>query len=277
MKKRILVAVDGSAGAAAAEAWSIGAAQSWDADLIVVGVADPTTCAAGAFDDEKQRISAAVEAGRDTTSAGLASVTRRVEEGDARAVIQQVARDEHVDLVVVGATGTEWFPAIHLGHVGHHLASHARVSTVVVPPQARRDPLDAIVVGIDGSKGSEAAIAFAGSLVTRPEQVVVGVHVHLPMARAGRLVDDGNWRADLQQQSEEWLEFLRGNGVRCEVVVEQGHPAQVLSAVARSHHAGAIVVGTRGHGLVPGVQLGTVALRLLQLSEHTVIVVPPVD
>ncbi len=277
MKKRILVAVDGSAGAAAAAAWSAGAAESWGAEVVVVGVVDPTKSREGAFDNEKQRISDGLDSDWSSPFADIESVTTRLEEGDPREMIQRVVDDEGIAIVVVGSTGTEWFPAVHLGHVGHHLASHARVATVVVPPQARRDPLDVIVVGIDGSKGSKAAVALAGSLVTRSEQVVVGVHVHLPMARAGHPVEDGDWRTALQQQSEEWLEMLRGNGVRCEVVVQEGHPAQVLSAVARAHHAGAIVVGARGHGTVSDVQLGTVALRLLQTGEHTVIVVPLAD
>lgn len=273
MIERILVGVDGSAGASAATAWAASAALSLNAEVTVVAVADAQSTSGGSLEDEQARIQAGLDADWCGPLGSLDAASTVVEHGDPREVLMRLS--EQADLVVVGSTGTGWFPAVHLGHVGHYLASHANMPTVVVPPQARPPALDCLVVGIDGSPGSTAAIEFARSVMTRPEQMVVGANIHIPVARAGHRIDEGDWRSASMSECERWMEPLASNGLQHEIVIDEGHPAQALAGVARAERAGAVVVGTKGHGNIAGVNLGTVALRLLQMADGPVIVTPP--
>ena len=126
--------------------WAASAASSLGVEVIAASAADPSH-AKGSIEEEVAR----VEAGLDTDWCGplraLPSCSTRMGTGDPREVLTEIAADVDADLVVVGSTGTGWFPAVHLGHVGHYLASHAEHPTVVVPPQARGAALDSLVVG----------------------------------------------------------------------------------------------------------------------------------
>jgi nucleotide-binding universal stress UspA family protein len=54
-------------------------------------------------------------------------------------------------------------------------------------------------------------------------------------------------------------------------------PAHVIADLARDADADLIVVGSRGHGTIPGVLLGSVVQRLLHVAPCPLLVVPPAD
>ena len=59
---------------------------------------------------------------------------------------------------------------------------------------------------------------------------------------------------------------------------EPGPPpraAHVIAEIADKEGADLIVAGTRGHGPLPGLLLGSVAHRLVQIVRCPVLVVPP--
>ncbi len=51
-------------------------------------------------------------------------------------------------------------------------------------------------------------------------------------------------------------------------------PAQIIAEIAKLIHADVIIVGTRGHGPVSGLLVGSVAQRLLHLAPCPVLVIP---
>jgi nucleotide-binding universal stress UspA family protein len=53
-----------------------------------------------------------------------------------------------------------------------------------------------------------------------------------------------------------------------------GGAAHVIAEIAKEERADLIVVGTRGHGPLPGLLLGSVAHRLVQIAHCPVLVVP---
>jgi len=69
------------------------------------------------------------------------SVTTRVERGDARSTIVEIAESEHCDLVVVGSHGRTGFHRLVLGSVAAHVVAHAACDVLVVKPAAgSREP-----------------------------------------------------------------------------------------------------------------------------------------
>jgi nucleotide-binding universal stress UspA family protein len=63
----------------------------------------------------------------------------------------------------------------------------------------------------------------------------------------------------------------RSDGPTVDVVVEEGPTAAVL--VRRADGAHLLVIGSRGHGTLPGLILGSVALRTVVHAECPVMVV----
>ncbi len=132
---------------------------------------------------------------------------------------------------------------------------------------------DEIIVGYDGSPGSEMALHWAAREAR---------------GRAARLTVCHAWAADLalaaeppfdlaRQQGEEIMSrglqhaglIARPDGVRPLLVL--GSPAEVLSE--HSAAAGLLVVGARGQGQLPGLLLGSVAWQVAGHGRGRVVVV----
>ena len=133
-----------------------------------------------------------------------------------------------------------------------------------------------IVVGIDGSEGSLAALRWAGREARRRGaslRVVTAWQVSavstIPTFGVGEPVDEV--LADLGEGlartlAEEGLDDV------AEPVVVEGHPAEAL--VEASEGADMVVVGSRGHGGFSGLLLGSVSQHVSHHARVPVVVVP---
>jgi nucleotide-binding universal stress UspA family protein len=173
-----------------------------------------------------------------------------------------------------------------LGSVALHCVTHAACPVVVVhpAPAVRQPPL--VVVGIDGSEGSRAALSAAIDEAARMGAEVEAVAVYVP---ADYWTDLPSGAAPAPDRFVEGLRrrigslvdevlAVRGQGdggaapaVRVEVV--QGPAADLL--VERAVPADLLVVGCRGHGTFRGLLLGSVALYCAMHAACPVMVVHP--
>lgn len=138
-----------------------------------------------------------------------------------------------------------------------------------------------IVVGVDGSPGADAALAFALQDAQRRGVNVRTVYSwHIPTlalapAPFGTVIPAP---ADLQEAATEALgAILSGvsapEGVEIIPVVREGPAASVLLDEARE--AALLVVGSRGHGGFKGLLLGSVSQQCVSHSPVPVVVVQP--
>jgi nucleotide-binding universal stress UspA family protein len=135
-----------------------------------------------------------------------------------------------------------------------------------------------IVLALDGSAESLAAIPYARELVQREGGSIEAIHVReLLMSRAGGQTLNANedeMAASVQRAVDELAQA--GVSVTLDVAsAAAGGPAQVIADLARRSQADVIVVGTRGRGQVAGLLLGSVTQRLLHLAHCPVLAVPP--
>lgn len=140
-----------------------------------------------------------------------------------------------------------------------------------------------IVVGVDGSKGSVAALHWAAD-----EARLRGVEVHAVMAWQqpgiyGATLPPLGMDPSLGPQIalaavyEAEVETLGAKvGAASDVVIVceavEGHPAETLVHVAEG--AELLVVGTRGHGGLVGALLGSVSQHVIAHAACPVVVVP---
>lgn len=141
--------------------------------------------------------------------------------------------------------------------------------------------MSVIVVGVDGSEGSERALAWCRENAEGLGAEVVAVHAYslpsytLPMydvpAVSGH---DAEWREEARRAlEEEWLLPLEGTPVRSFVI--DGSPAHVLMQVAEKENAAMIVVGSRGRGGFAELLLGSVSHQLAHHSHVPLLIIPP--
>ena len=155
---------------------------------------------------------------------------------------------------------------------------------VVGPARAPSVPAatPTVVVGVDGSPAARAALeAAAREAECRAARlaVVAAVSPTDPCTgeQAGEPRLSKRRRRVWSQLMTDVSELLGGVGAGLvrpvEVVVVEGRPVEVL--VRWSERAELLVVGSRGQGILPGIVLGSVALRTLIAAPCPVMVVHP--
>jgi nucleotide-binding universal stress UspA family protein len=136
-----------------------------------------------------------------------------------------------------------------------------------------------IVLALDGSEGSRAAIPVAAELARREGGRIVIAHVEQDVVGKGGApipVTEDEIQAEVREEAK------RLAADRIETSVEMRHvilggPAHPIAEIAEEANADLIVAGTRGHSPVTGLLLGSVTQRLLHIARSPVLVVPPPD
>jgi nucleotide-binding universal stress UspA family protein len=127
-----------------------------------------------------------------------------------------------------------------------------------------------IVVGLDGSAQSAAALEWAIGFARTFSAEVVAVHAIPFLAyavdfygMAPPIQYDPEWAAEIKRQFEQdWCKPLRDSGLPYRMVLKDGRPASVIAETAESVDADLVVVGRRGLGGVAEVLLGSVSHEL---------------
>jgi nucleotide-binding universal stress UspA family protein len=133
-----------------------------------------------------------------------------------------------------------------------------------------------IVLALDGSEGSKKAIPVASELAEKEGANIVIAHVtEYLAAKGGELpaVNEDEIKAEIKHEAEE----LSDHGIKTEVKMAEitaGGPAHAIVDIADETGGDIIVTGTRGHGAIAGVLLGSVAHRLLSIAKRPTLAVP---
>ena len=137
-----------------------------------------------------------------------------------------------------------------------------------------------ILVGVDGSKESRDAAAYAADLAQAlGSQLLVASVADVPVALAAPelLERAAEWQEEASKQSaaitKEIARFVARSGLTVETLVEAGPPAETLAELARAGDVDLVVVGHRGRNAISRVLMGSVADRLVQICSKPVLVV----
>ena len=134
----------------------------------------------------------------------------------------------------------------------------------------------AIIWATDGSSGAERALPFAKDLAKANGARLVVVHVNEFMA--GRGAGPVNFNKDeVQAAIGKQVADVKQEGLDVKLQladVMAGGAAHVIAEIADKEGADLIVAGTRGHGPLSGLLLGSVTTRLLHVAKCPVLVVP---
>ncbi len=139
-----------------------------------------------------------------------------------------------------------------------------------------------ILVPCDGSPSALRAVrhvateAAAGAAASAEIELL---HVIAPMtavtlaeAFSAHSLDD-RFPPQAAQALEPAAALLAGAGLRYTLHCRFGDPAAEIAALARASGCGAIVMGTRGHGALASLVIGSVATRVVHLVEVPVTLV----
>lgn len=193
-----------------------------------------------------------------------------------------LAESANAGMVVLGSPNAGSLGRVLLGSVSVALAAHAQCPVALIRPHVAEDepPTDGpVVVGIDGTRTSEDAIAAAFEEASWRGAPLTAVHCW----REGVLsavFAEGRWPLDsaaVEQHEHELLaQRLAGwqekyPDVEVSRVVVPGSPAERLLELA--DRARLLVVGSRGRGGIAGLALGSTSQAMMSYALCPVLVV----
>lgn len=309
-----IVGFDGSRGAEAALAWTVATAHLSGDDIRVATVVD-----VGNPVPEADR--ASYEADHSSLAHARQmldrAVTRHAREGVtitpeviAGPEVAQTLIDVAVgsQALVVGSRGLGAFRRMLTGSVSREVADGA-LSNVVIVPELPTDesPRNAVVVGVDGSSGSQPAVHAGARMARLADAEMEVVTVQAPPDVTGSAVparsamDAYLWSgmpsssvaalsAEVDRERTQVIDYWRSSGEQridrhlarllpgerpdkvSRNVVRGRQPAREL--VAAAEWARLLVIGRSGHKGLPGLLLGSVSRHCVLHPPCPVMVVP---
>jgi nucleotide-binding universal stress UspA family protein len=132
-----------------------------------------------------------------------------------------------------------------------------------------------ILVTVDGSDNAIRALKFALSLNPVGSRLML-LYVQAPVPRS-RAVSEALIEEHYSRQEELALKkarkFLTRTKTSALIEICIGDPATTIVEYARKRKCTQIVMGNRGHGALKGLFLGSVAMKVVQLSDVPVTLV----
>jgi nucleotide-binding universal stress UspA family protein len=223
-------------------------------------------------------------------------------EGRNYVQLLRLVREQSPDLVAIGANGQGKVPESVLGSLTERILFHAPEGCDVLVARRGGDfPDQPIVVGVDGSPGSDSALARAVSIGETSGSPVRVITVFDPFFHAGvfrtiadtlpaearkrfnfpaqERLHDEIIDAGLEQLYREYLEqgmaFARSRGVSVTGAILKGKAFPQILHDAASRNASLIVAGRYGRHRETGSLIGATALALARAAGTDVLVVSP--
>ncbi|MBH0121251.1 universal stress protein [Rhodococcus sp. NPDC003382] len=274
----IVVGVDGSPSSLQAVAWAAKEAARRGAPLTLVttaivsgGYVVPIGMPDTFYEEEQleaeRRLAEAESLVAQVTAGHTVEVEKAVsQDAPARELIE---RSKSARMVVLGANRRGLIERAILGSVSSAVVTHARSPVAVVrglPHVDVNDISGPVVVGADGSKHSEPAIAMAFEEAAMRGAELVAVHAWSDVDVHAPFPSDFDWAQVEERERATLSESLAGYSgefpdVPVRTVVVLDRPVRTLRD--ESEHAQLLVVGSRGRGGFTGLLLGSTSRALL--------------
>lgn len=281
-----VVGIDGSANAEHALAWAASHAEgrasclrlvsAWQAPLSGPAV-ETWPMGSPAYDrdvliESAQRLvdDAAAKA-RPNTDVGLQTT---IAHGGAAAVLLDAS--DKASLLVVGTRGRGGFQRLLLGSTSTQCATHVSRPIAVIPEQSEVTDTREIVVGVDGSPNSIAALSWALTFATPDTRVeALSVWDTSPLAAGADQFFFPEATGLAEERFHHIVDDVEANAAQDHVIERTfvtGMPRQTIAERAESTDL--LVVGARGHGAIGAAVIGSVSTWLLHHVPQAMVIVP---
>lgn len=290
---RILVPVDGTSASAPAIDFALRVARDYGAHLIFVNVVDHGAAVAECstaygvnpgplieeLDEQSGVLLKSIE--RRCADANVPATTARLDGPPVRAIID-AAESRSADAIVIGTHGNRGLRRFALGSTAEEVLRLAGVPTFVVHAtegtSAGATPdapaFGKILVAVDDSAPSDAAVAFALDLAERSGGEVAFIHIVCARETLESAAEYGYDPTAITRELHEAAmvmvdhakELAAERGVPCVAVVMEGEPVDGLLKATETQHADLLVMGTHGRRGLRRLFLGSVAEQTIRES-----------
>lgn len=137
-----------------------------------------------------------------------------------------------------------------------------------------------ILFATDGSEHSLKAVEKVAELAEKGEVTVLSVAEYMHIYKLPSLSQDPQFKAfndeiekSTQEAIDKTVEALKAKGIEAKSKLGKGNPAEVICQTASEGGFDWVVLGSRGHGGLKGLLLGSVANKVAQCTEADVVIV----
>lgn len=204
-----------------------------------------------------------------------------IEGNDPAASLRLFAQDEGAEMLVIGAHGRRGLGPL-VGRITRAMANQAPCPVVVVRGAGEKRAPGSLLVPLDFSRGSDAALEVATRLAERAGARLTLLHALRTYPYAGfygeysEAVQSAlaSEKAQAEQALREQATALESKGLRVETVVGVGYAPEVIAKWLDESDADLVVMGTQGKSAVARFVLGSVAETVLRTAPCPVMLVP---
>jgi len=265
--EKLLVATDRSQFSEGAIREAISFASKCSSRLYAVSVLETNpeyeTIGANVFEKEKAEAMAYLDSVKArATNEGLRCETILHEVANPSQAIVDEASGKKVDMIIVGRHGRTGLMKVLMGQVAARVIAHAPCKVLVVPKAARIEYSN-ILVAIDGSAHSNAALTEAIAIAKRCGS-------HLIALSAMR---DETERQEAENYANKAGDLAQKEGVSAEAVTPTGRSFNAIVETAGGRGVDLIVMGTYGKTGVKKLLMGSSTEKVIGNAGCAVLVV----
>ncbi len=257
---RLLAAVDFSVQTSCVMEVATTIANAFSSEVIVVNSATPLVYGTGAepipietfdvnLDIAKSRMVELVK-----SSPALATLKHReiVAYADAGDLVEQVVRDQKVQLVIAGSHGARGIERLALGSVAESILRRVPCPTLIVGPNCRIDhyPFRSILFATDLQDTGLRAAQYASGLAERFHGRLTMLHVVEPRSLPNELQPEFSEERTLQAM-QRLLPPDLNTYATAKVRIEYGKACDLITHTSKAESASLIVLGIREGGTLP--------------------------
>ncbi|HYQ63988.1 universal stress protein [Actinophytocola sp.] len=286
-RKPVVVGVDGSATALHAVRWAAERARRDGLPLHMVhayhlplGHPSGVTEEASVLETLRQDGHRWLAEARDVAGVAAPGLAVRTELAAVPPMTMLLRESENASVLVLGSRGRTVLGDVLTGSTALALTSHAHCPVVLVRDGTDGSPRTGpVVVGVDGTQASEAAVAFAFAEAAAANAPLVALHAYTESVLETALAGNNaplDWTLQRQVADRTLAERLAGwqekyPQVRVEREAVHDRPTRALRRCART--ARLMVVGRHGRGGFRDLVLGSTGQHLVHHADCPVAVV----
>ena len=288
---RILVPLGGTAYAEQAVELAALLAKRFDGQVLLVSVIRTRPPQPG--DSEAEMALARARAEKAAYLEGVAArleaqgvpVAVRVGVGPIADVLNRLAAEEHIDLIVMTTHSKSAFRRWFMGSKASTILQLANTPVLVFRPapegQRHTFRFQRLLVPLDGSEWAERVLPYARTLTEAFEGqlILLGIPEVPDPALYGTMADVvAKLRAQAEVETRAYLRAVAGvltaEGLPTEVLVTGTEPDETILRVEEERDVDLVLMSSHGHGGLDEVLLGSTVERVVHHSPRPVMLVP---
>jgi nucleotide-binding universal stress UspA family protein len=272
--KNILIALDGSARAERAIPWVKAISPFAQVTLVTAIEPGPLFESGSQFVLADRYLTALAE-----TFVPQAKIISRT--GSPTLTLLDIADEIKADLIAVTArTGEKT-----LGRVTEKVIHGSTAPVLVVPSEGEREArIGRMLVPLDGSRISEMILPLASEISKQLGTEIILSHVvENPLEEEWRAMEIQfpgeaprfkGFEDAVRRRRTAIENYLteRSQDTGAKFVIQEGHPAEALLALADYENVDMIVIAAHGHGFISRLILGSVATKIIRVAKIPVLV-----